>query len=300
MRRRDVLTFIFALSALFAVAQPQNHDKEVHWESKWSKVRIISYNVLSAVGGETEPQLVEWLNQQDPEIVAFQELCGITEDKLLEAAKQWGHNYAAIVKENGYPVGITSKEPITVVSRNIDGFGHGMLHVKTYGLNCLVTHLNPGNWEKRLEEANNIANYINDNKLDSVVLMGDMNSHSPMDAEYLENNAILLPIMRGGKESKNFPNGNFDYFAISRLLSTPLFDVVQPFVKVEERMTFPSDILMTTSKSKYYKKKRSERLDFIFVSQSIVNNVVDGFVFNGEPTGYISDHYPVAIDILLY
>lgn len=41
--------------------------------------------------------------------------------------------------------------------------------------------------------------------------MGDMNAHSPMDADYLENNSVLLPLMRGGINSENFPAGNFDY-----------------------------------------------------------------------------------------
>ncbi len=40
--------------------------------------------------------------------------------------------------------------------------------------------------KKRLKEADILVDYINTNKLDSLFLMGDMNAHSPMDADYLE------------------------------------------------------------------------------------------------------------------
>ena len=196
-----------------------------------------------------------------------------------KAAKGWVHSYALIHKENSLTIGISSKKPIEVVKQQM-GPRMGYLHVKSYGLNLIVTHLNPGPWKKRLAEA-------------------DMNSHSPMDAGYLENNSSILPLMRGGYKSDNFPNGNFDYFAISRLMSAPLLDAIYQFVPVEDRMSFPTRLLMTTSKQMYRVKKRMERIDFILTSPSINPQVVDGYVFNGEETDYISDHYPIAVDMLV-
>lgn len=46
-------------------------------------------------------------------------------------------------------------------------------------------------------------------------------------------------------------------------------------------------------------EKRKERIDFIFASPKIAPFVVDGYVFNGRETDYISDHYPVCVDILV-
>ena len=79
------------------------------------------------------------------------ELVGFTEKNLGQLASEYGHKYYAIVKEEGYPVGITSNEPITVVKKQVEGFWHGMLHVKTHGLDIIVTHLSPHDWKFRLK-----------------------------------------------------------------------------------------------------------------------------------------------------
>ena len=286
------------LFPFFLQAQEQHHDLEFHWESGWNKIRIVSYNVLSAPNNDVRGEkLINWLNQQDAEIVGFQEL-SMSQSKFSETAQKWGHPYSVILYENKLSIGISSKKPLQVVKRQ-KGPHHGFLHVKSYGLNFIVTHLNPGSWKSRLAEADMIVDYIRENKLDSVVVMGDMNAHSPMDADYLENNSSILPLMRGGYQSNNFPNGNFDYYALSRLMSAPLNDAIYQFVPVENRMSFPTRLLMTTSKQMYRVKKRMERIDFLLTSPSLNSQVVDGYVFNGPETDYISDHYPIAIDMII-
>lgn len=298
---RTMKKLLFLLGILFPIflqAQEQHHDLEYHWENGWKKIRIVSYNVLSAPNNKVRGEkLTKWLNQQDAEIVGFQELT-MTQADFSKAAKGWQHPYAVIHKENSLTIGISSKKPIEIIKQQM-GPRMGFLHVKSYGLNLIVTHLHPGFWKKRLEEADMIVDYIRDNQLDSVVVMGDMNAHSPMDADYLENNSSMLPLMRGGYKSENFPNGNFDYFAISRLMSAPLVDAIYQFVPVENRMSFPTRLLMTTSKQEYRVKKRMERIDFLLTSPTINSQVVDGYVFNGPETDYISDHYPIAIDMLV-
>lgn len=54
-----------------------------------------------------------------------------------------GYPYAAIVKEEGYPVGVLSKQPIEVIKKQVEGFWHGMMHVKTAGVDVIATHLSP-------------------------------------------------------------------------------------------------------------------------------------------------------------
>lgn len=52
-----------------------------------------------------------------------------------------------------YPVGLTSKLPVTVVKKQPEGFWHRMLHARTAGLNLIVTHLSPFEWKFRAQEA---------------------------------------------------------------------------------------------------------------------------------------------------
>ena len=119
------------------------------------KLRVISYNIWNGFEHDASRRanFIDWIKGQQPDILAITELVGFTEKNLGQLASEYGHKYYAIVKEEGYPVGITSNKPITVVKKQVEDFWHGMLHVKTYGLDIIVTHLSPHDWKFRLKEA---------------------------------------------------------------------------------------------------------------------------------------------------
>ena len=103
------------------------------------KLRVISYNIWNGFEHDASRRanFIDWIKGQQPDILAITELVGFTEKNLGQLASEYGHKYYAIVKEEGYPVGITSNEPITVVKKQVEDFWHGMLHVKTYGLDII-------------------------------------------------------------------------------------------------------------------------------------------------------------------
>ena len=295
-----ILLFVMSLVSFTIMAQEK---QERYWRPNVEKIRIISYNILNGFENgkdtEREDRLAEWVKEKDPEIVMLQELCGFNQEKLERLAEKWGHRYALIVKEEGYPVGITSKKPIELKVKLVNGYGHGLLHAQTYGLNILATHLNPHDTNKRRAEAHNIIEYIRKENLDNVVLAGDMNSHSPMDAEYMEHSAIDLTAKYGGKESKNLLNGKLDYSVIATYMSYPLIDACQKYTKPEERFSYPTPILYSIPKNLDIRRKTNERLDYIFLSADLSKNLIEGFIWNGEDTEYLSDHFPIGIDLLL-
>ena len=295
-----LLAVIASFLTMNAVAQQTN---ERYWKGNVEKVRIISYNILNGFEGgadkDRQARLVEWVRAQDPEVMALQELCGFTQASLEALGKQWGHPYAAIVKENGYPMGITSKKPIEVVNKFVKGYCHGMLHVRTYGFDFLVTHLNPQTTVRRRQEAARIIEYVKEQQLTDFMLMGDMNAHSPFDAEYLEHHATRLPLKYGGESSPNLMEGNYDYSTISTFLSYPLIDVCRKYVAPENRTSFPTPILYDVSKNRSARQKVEERLDYIFATPAIAKMAVDAFVWKDGVTEYLSDHYPVGIDLVV-
>ena len=83
---------------------------------------------------------------------ALQELNGYTPEKLAEDAKFWGHKYSSLLKEDGFPTGITSRYPISNLKKEIDGYHHGMLSCKTRGIQIYNIHFHPGHWEIRHRE----------------------------------------------------------------------------------------------------------------------------------------------------
>lgn len=304
MKRLLLITLCMLIFCQYTKGQNTlNEQYERHWDTSYEKIKIISYNVFNGFNWkkdiDRQNRFVTWIQQQNPDILALQELCGFTKESLSALAKQWNHPYSAIIKENGYPVGITSKKPINIKLKMLNNCGHGLLHVKTYGLNILVTHLNPNDTNQRRAEAEKIASYIKNNALDTCLLMGDMNAHSPFDADCMESVSTDLLMKYGGKNSTNLLNGGFDYSIIANFLSLPLIDACQKFTKDSERITFPTPILMNLPRNKDIRKKVGERLDYIFVTPMVFKNVVDAFIYNDKENDYLSDHYPVGIKLCI-
>ena len=295
--------FLIILLMCAAYINAQIVPSQRHWQKDVKELRVISFNICDGFNGdkgyETDRQnrLAEWVKHHHPDVLALQELVGFNQQKLAALAKQWGHPYAVILKEDGYPVGITSTEPIQVKNKITAHVGHGLLHAVTHNIDFLVTHLNPGNTQKRNAEAHFIVDYINDNKLTSCLLMGDMNSHSPFDGDLMEKEAYLL---KNRYSEENLLNKEFDYSVISTFLSSPLIDVCRKFTEAEERVSFPTALNMTQSENDKVRFRGGERIDFIFATPDLAKKAADGFIWNGESEKYLSDHYPVGIDLLFY
>ena len=279
---RSVL-FLFLLLVCSGIYAQTSNSYERDWRTDRQQIKIISYNIMDGFSNGADKDRIArftaWVKEQSPDVLALNELCGFTEAKLKELAAGYGHPYAAIVKENGYPVGLTSKTPIQVIDRKIDGYGHGLLHCKVLNMDFLVTHLNPSDRLKRKQEADNIVNYITDNRLTDCLLMGDMNAHSPFDAswtdEHLENYAV-----------------------ISTFMAASLHDICYLFTADAQRYSFPTRILVSSPKGDALRRQQ-ERIDFIFVTDSLRPNCVDAQIYNGSDTDYLSDHYPVGISMFI-
>lgn len=267
------------------------------------KLRVVSYNIWNGFENDASRRtnFINWVKGQQPDILAMTELVGFTEKDLGKLASEYGHKYYAIVKEEGYPVGISSDEPITVVRKQVEGFWHGMLHVQTHGLDIIVTHLSPHDWKFRLKEAQMLTKYIQDNQLDGCMIMGDFNSYSPFDADWVETHGQLIENMRkwdAEQETyRNMRDGRFDYSVLSQFLSAGLTDICRMYVPADKRTTFPSAFLYGWQHGDTRLHGIGERLDYILVSPSLVSRCVDAHIHNGIEAEGISDHYPVSVDL---
>lgn len=268
-------------------------------------LHIVSYNILDGFDSQTDTcrrsRFVAWMRTQDPDIVALNELVGFTEKDLQALAASYGHPYVAIVKEEGYPVGLTSKTPITTVKKQVEGFWHGMLHARTAGLDVIVTHLSPFSWTFRVKEAQAITGYIRENKLTDCLVMGDCNAYAPYDADEVEKHVSLKKNMerwdREHPEYGNLHDGRFDYSALSQFLAAGFTDICREFVAPAERMSYPTAFSRGWKWNDPRLTDVGERLDFIWVSPALVPRCTGAAVHNGEDTDRLSDHYPVSVDL---
>ena len=296
MKRLHILYTLLFIWLLPVTSNGQPAGKE--------KLRVISYNIWNGFEHDASRRanFINWIKGQQPDILAMTELVGFTEKDLGQLASEYGHKYYAIVKEEGYPVGITSNEPITVVKKQMEGFWHGMLHVKTHGLDMIVTHLSPHDWKFRLKEAQMLTSYIQDNQLDNCMVMGDFNAYSPFDADWVETHAQLIENMQkwdAEQETyRNMRDGRFDYSVLSKFLSIGLTDICRLYVPADKRTTFPAAFLYGWQHGDTRLHGIGERLDYILVSPSLVSRCLDARTHNGIETEGISDHYPVSVDLV--
>jgi len=176
------------VAAVLAVLVPTISAQDPH------RFRVVSYNVLVGFqnhrvgspyrpGTERKKNIVSWLADQAPDVVALQEMNGYDEGRLRGEATGWGHPYAVMLKTSGYPTALTSKRPIVVVERKLQGLHHGMMVCRTCGIDFVVVHLWPFKGDERLREVKVALTLAAKSREEgrSVVVLGDFNAVSPAD-----------------------------------------------------------------------------------------------------------------------
>lgn len=270
-----------------------------------SSLRVMTYNIWNGFDWgkdlERKAELSNWLKSQDLDIIALQELCGYTDEQLRIDAKEWGHQYTALLKTTGYSVGITSREPIEVKEKILLNMHHGALHCEIAGIDYFVIHFSPHNRKKREEESRIIRHKISEisDAQKKYVVLGDFNSLSPFDAHLYADNTELLEAKRKTElerdQVRNLLNGQLDYGVISSLLGFPMIDVTQKFTSTwDERVSFPSQVFETVEGEG--RMITSTRIDYILTSPFLATKCTNAKVLNHKETSYLSDHYPVIAE----
>ena len=279
---------------------------KIHAQEDIKSLRVITYNIWNGFdwGKDTlrHQKFLEWTSFQKPDLLALQELCGYTQAKLEQDAKTWGHDYALILKEDGYPVGLTSRWPIKLIGKHRKGLWHGMLHVQTAGIDVFVLHLSPADWKFRNQEAQIIAKLIDSLTNDKYLVLGDFNAHSPMDADLDRKKKSLLARYKIGdaknEKHQNLNHNYWDYTTMAVFLAKGLIDVSMPFVEQSERFSFPTPALANIWQTESEIKRNQHRIDFILANPVLFKQCVYSRILNGPETGDLSDHYPVMADFI--
>ncbi len=265
-----------------------------------SNFRLITYNVW--YGFTKAPDRKDlwnhWMQEQMPDVVSLQELNEYTPEMLAQDAESWSHPYSVLLKEDGFPTGVTSKYPIQDVHRFMEGFHHGLLRVKIKDMFFYIIHLHPSNWETRNKEIDFIISDIQNLPRNAfVILAGDFNTFSPLDSVYYSQGRLAPFFHQRDVDYKevNLKDGKLDYSAIGKLLDYGMVDL-------EEKMR-SSDYEFTGSFPTLLEKEGEHgdqrRLDYVFVNKDLTNKVTKAVIIADETTLKLSDHLPVIVDFKL-
>ncbi len=244
-----------------------------------ASLRILNWNVLYAFNhGQAVDAGIQWIDKCSPDVVALQELNGLTEASLKTLAARWGHDHAVILKEKGFPVGLTSRQPIQVVERQVKGFHHGYLHARTCGVDFFVVHFWPGKDHEAESVAAKIRPLIESKR--QVVLLGDFNNHSRRDQTFLESRDAVTP----------------RYAVVDLFESIGLVDLVHAH-QPGQKYSCPSPITIPRWSADLEElASKRQRIDFVFADATFSKFVQRSEIRISASLDEISDHYPVVVE----
>lgn len=248
---------------------------------------VMSYNIYRGMEKDTSDNktvYTDWLKKIGVDILAIQETAKTTQQSLLEQAEAYNHPYAEILSENEYSIALTSKYPIKNVRRFHKDLHHGLLMADIGDYTIMVTHLSPFTYKKRHQEIETILEIVrNEKKKEGLIFLGDFNSVSRLDSTlYTESDRYLRNMKMLAKKYSshdNLINGEkLDFEVHNKIVNFPFTDVLH-------------------WKNTDYLIARPGRIDFIYVSNDLKNEIKEAkFVFD-EFTKYYSDHFPLLMTL---
>ncbi|MCM1296625.1 MAG: glycoside hydrolase family 3 C-terminal domain-containing protein, partial [Muribaculaceae bacterium] len=273
---------------------------------------VATFNIWE--GLEDDPvrraNFLQWVQTNDPDVLMIDELVGFTPEKLQKLGDDSGMPYTSLLKEEWYPVGVISKHPLETVKRIITpmeivlgqkrGLWHGLLHVKTAGLDLLITHLSPFDYKFRRQEADIINNYADSLKLKDYLIAGDLNSISPYEAqETSKKTKWIKGLLKGDAKRPDWNNANalkmFDTSVMAAFFAADLHDPLVKYVPdPKDRMTHPTAFSKKLEPGSAALDSINKHIDYILLSPSLMKRCIDARVDRAEG---ISDHYPVIIKL---
>ncbi len=216
---------------------------------------------------------------------------GFTQKRLEEFAGKMGFPYAVMHKEEGYPLGLISKYPISNVRKVTEGMRHGILYGKILDYHFVVTHLVSYTYQQRIKEIDNVLLKFVDSlpKDEKIIMMGDFNNMSPEDKQFYDNNPnkiqLLVNSERNNPGNSSLNAGKIDYTVIHKVLNAGFYDTYKIFNKHYDK----------SAPTKMKNHNNYTRIDYIWVNKYAKPDCLDMFIVKDDFTDYMSDHYPTML-----
>jgi exodeoxyribonuclease-3 len=254
--------------------------------------RFMAYNIYQGGTGRL-PLVIQAIRDANPDVVGISEANGWGERqdaRLDEVARATGLSPSGFAKAHTpFDLALLSRPaPRSIRSWN-DGLWHAALEAvfefpQIGEMGTLVVHLDPRDETNRLAELRAIVRRLN--SYPNALLMGDLNSLSPDDPYDRDR---LLADLRHRKITK-FGTEALRFDCITFLQDAGFVDVWtahgQPFAP-----TVP-----TPMNEDRHHEGAGMRLDYGFITPSLVPRLLDTSVFRTPATERASDHYPLMID----
>lgn len=255
-------------------------------------MKIIYLNIFEGCEKkERFNKICAFIKKEKPDVLGLSELHFWEKnnfEKLKLFQKNTGFQNAYFCKANSDEnLCLFSNSPMTKIIKVREGFEHGMIKA-TMELNgelitVILTHLTADNVKKRIKEIQIVLNNINKNE--KSILIGDLNSLSPLD-NYNDEDLI-----RKLKEAnvKKFGINRLKKEVQSKILNWGMIDTIRKFSD-EPEYSVPT----TYNQDENHVTKL--RLDYIFITKSLNPFIQKAKILRTEETNQLSDHFPIIAE----
>ncbi|MDO8657957.1 MAG: hypothetical protein Q7K55_04405 [Candidatus Levybacteria bacterium] len=251
----------------------------------------MTYNILDGAKDRLE-LVINAVKRESPDYLTINEANTFAENdnKILKyvAQKTGLSNFnIALSGEYNYHVAVFSKYPFKEVHKLqplMRACLVALVDTELGPISIASLHLTPYSEDLRHPEIDIILNF--QKNYNNRILMGDMNSLSKYD----NYNPDIIKNFNEKQLKKFTTNGKFRFDAIEKIMSTGYFDTAWQLGKNKEN-TVPTPVNKDDAHS-------NMRLDYIFISESLLPKLTEYSVIKNELTDKASDHYPIIAKLL--
>ncbi|KLT64709.1 hypothetical protein AB669_13220 [Pedobacter sp. BMA] len=252
--------------------------------------KVLSYNIYEGFRADAAriASFKQWVDTLQPAVIAFQEMKGFTYAQLQSFAGSMGYNYTLMHHQNGLPVALISKFPITDIKSKPSTLH--LVQAKVLDYHFFVIHLNPNTYMKRKEEIDTILNRAAKiPATEKVLMMGDFNNMSPQDSSFYDNNVVKMNLLRASEANnpgtKVLNNDKIDYTTIQAMLTAGYHDSWKI-----NRSNYDK-----SAPTKLRTHGNFTRIDYIWMNTPLLGSYVNSYLVKDVFTDYASDHYPMVL-----
>ncbi len=258
-------------------------------------MKILYWNICEGCEPEARFEaLLSCLANESADIVGLSELNGWQEEGLarmqITADRLGLPHYVFCESESGYHLGLFSRYPIFYSRLLLKPFKTGCILAKISTsiseVMIVLTHLHSDFEEKRMQEVTLILEAIPTDI--PAILMGDLNTLSLSDL-YDETN--LISTFQNFGISK-FGKGFLDRRVIPEIIRHGLIDTLRVYSR-----DFEYSVPTTANEDPMHCMPL--RLDYIFVTKDLVDQMIDAQIICSECVENVSDHFPCRAEFKL-
>lgn len=252
-------------------------------------MKVVSYNLFEGASA-TRPQLAEFIQGEQPDVVCLQEANGWGEHeerRAKEFADEAGLPFYVFGDSNTrFKLATFSRTPFTSSEVHTNGFWHSAIRASVRhgddAIDIWNVHLNPRDEADRLDEAKLLASMVG--RARKAIAMGDFNSLSAAD----DYDPSLIKQLRA-KGIRKFGETALRHEVLDYFAEQGLVDIAQALGVNEWTVPTPAN-------TDAHHAERL-RLDYMLATADLMPLVTSMFVVKNKLTDGISDHYPLVTTI---